>query len=119
MFCYDGVCGGRLPELARSSLVIVVLRKLPSREPTSSRSTISGVASREAVYTVRCEDAVYVLHAFQKKSKKGYECHRRSDVAILGHQRCAKSANGLDRDVSEFDDDARQGADNLDVIAAR
>ncbi len=71
MFCYDGVCGGRLPELARSSLVIVVLRKLPSREPTSCTSTISGVASREAVYTVRCEDAVYVLHAFQKKSKKG------------------------------------------------
>ena len=24
-----------------------------------------------AVYTVRFEDAIYVLHAFQKKSKKG------------------------------------------------
>jgi phage-related protein len=26
-----------------------------------------------AVYTVRFEDAIYVLHAFQKKSKKGIE----------------------------------------------
>jgi phage-related protein len=29
-----------------------------------------------AVYTVRFEDAVYVLHAFQKKSKKGIETPR-------------------------------------------
>lgn len=29
-----------------------------------------------AVYTVRFEDAVYVLHAFQKKSRKGVETPR-------------------------------------------
>ena len=31
-----------------------------------------------AVYTVRLEDAVYVLHAFQKKSKKGIETDRQT-----------------------------------------
>jgi phage-related protein len=30
-----------------------------------------------AVYTVRISDAVYVLHAFQKRSKKGIETPRR------------------------------------------
>ena len=29
------------------------------------------VATYRAVYTVQFEDAIYVLHAFQKKSKKG------------------------------------------------
>ncbi len=29
------------------------------------------VAAYRAVYTVRFKDAIYVLHAFQKKSKKG------------------------------------------------
>jgi phage-related protein len=29
------------------------------------------VATYRAVYTVRLADAIYVLHAFQKKSKKG------------------------------------------------
>lgn len=40
------------------------------------RSVLEIVASHEgdtyrAVYTVRFQDAIYVLHAFQKKSKKG------------------------------------------------
>ena len=30
-----------------------------------------------AVYTVRFEDAIYVLHAFQKKSKKGISTPKR------------------------------------------
>jgi phage-related protein len=34
------------------------------------RESHEGNAYR-AVYTVRCADAIYVLHAFQKKSKKG------------------------------------------------
>ncbi len=35
-----------------------------------------------AVYTVKFEDAVYVLHAFQKKSKKGCETPR-PDIALI------------------------------------
>ncbi len=40
------------------------------------RSVLEIVASDEAgtyraVYTVRFQDAIYVLHAFQKKSKRG------------------------------------------------
>ena len=38
-----------------------------------------------AVYTVRYSDSVYVLHAFQKKSKTGRETPRR-DVELI-HQR--------------------------------
>ena len=34
------------------------------------RESLDGNAYR-AVYTVRYADAIYVLHAFQKKSKKG------------------------------------------------
>ncbi len=35
-----------------------------------------------AIYTVRFERAVYVLHAFQKKSPRGIET-RQSDVALV------------------------------------
>lgn len=35
-----------------------------------------------AVYTVRFADVIYVLHAFQKKSKKGIETPR-SDVDLI------------------------------------
>ena len=35
-----------------------------------------------AVYTIRFERAVYVLHAFQKKSPRGLET-RQSDVALV------------------------------------
>ena len=35
-----------------------------------------------AIYTVRFEQAVYVLHAFQKKSPRGIET-RQSDVALV------------------------------------
>jgi phage-related protein len=42
----------------------------------SGRSVLEIVApyagdSYRAIYTVRFEDAIYVLHAFQKKSKRG------------------------------------------------
>lgn len=40
-----------------------------------------------AVYTVRFEDAVYVLHAFQKKSKKGIATPRK-DIELI-HKRLA------------------------------
>jgi phage-related protein len=35
-----------------------------------------------AVYTVRFADAVYVLHAFQKKSKKGIQTPK-SDIDLI------------------------------------
>jgi phage-related protein len=35
-----------------------------------------------AVYTVRFEDAIYVLHAFQKKSKTGRETPK-ADMAVI------------------------------------
>ena len=37
------------------------------------------------VYTVRFEDAIYVLHAFQKKSPRGIKTSR-SDVALVGER---------------------------------
>jgi phage-related protein len=38
--------------------------------------------SYRAVYTVRLSDAVYVLHVFQKKSKRGIETPR-SDINLI------------------------------------
>ena len=38
--------------------------------------------SFRAVYTVRFADVVYVLHAFQKKSKKGIETPKR-DIDLI------------------------------------
>jgi phage-related protein len=43
-----------------------------------------------AVYTVRFQDRVYVLHAFQKKSKKGIATPQ-PDIALL-KQRLARAA---------------------------
>jgi phage-related protein len=40
-----------------------------------------------AVYTVRFEDAVYVLHAFQKKSKSGIATPKK-EIDLI-HQRLA------------------------------
>lgn len=42
-------------------------------------------SSYRAVYTVRFREAVYVLHVFQKKSKKGIETSR-SDVNLIGER---------------------------------
>ena len=43
-----------------------------------------------AVYTVRFQDRVYVLHAFQKKSRKGIATPQ-PDIALL-KQRLARAA---------------------------
>jgi phage-related protein len=45
------------------------------------RDSYEGNAYR-AIYTVRYADAVYVLHAFQKKSKKGSRIAR-PDTALI------------------------------------
>src|SRR5262249_49193534 len=45
------------------------------------RESYEGSAYR-AVYTVRYADAIYVLHAFQKKFKKGIETPKR-DVDLI------------------------------------
>jgi phage-related protein len=46
-------------------------RSKASAEEQWSRSGKATTAAPCAIYTVRYADAVYVLHAFQKKSKKG------------------------------------------------
>jgi len=43
-----------------------------------------------AVYTVRFESAVYVLHAFQKKSPKGIKTAQRDVDLIAGRLRMAQ-----------------------------
>ena len=40
------------------------------------------MATYRAVYTVRFEQAVYVLHAFQKKSRKGIKTPQ-SDIELI------------------------------------
>ena len=46
------------------------------------RESYDGNAYR-AVYTVRYADAVYVLHAFQKKSKKGIATSK-AEIDLIG-----------------------------------
>ncbi len=55
---------------------MVHVETLPDNEGFGGRSVLEIVApcagdTYRAVYTVRFEDAIYVLHAFQKKSKRG------------------------------------------------
>src|SRR5271157_1596544 len=56
--------GGRHPKMAKT------LRGFGGGTVIEVGESHEGNAYR-AIYTVRYEDAVYVLHAFQKKSKKG------------------------------------------------
>ena len=42
-----------------------------------------------AVYTVRFQEAIYVLHAFQKKSKKGIATPKK-DIDLI-HRRLAEA----------------------------
>ena len=42
-----------------------------------------------AVYTVRFQEAIYVLHAFQKKSKKGVATPKK-DIDLI-HRRLAEA----------------------------
>ena len=44
-----------------------------------------------AVYTVRFEDAVYVLHVFQKKSRRGAETPKADIDLVKGRLRDAKA----------------------------
>lgn len=54
------------------------------------RSILEIIADHEgdtwrAVYTVRFEEAVYVLHAFQKKAKKGIATPKK-DIDLIHHR---------------------------------
>jgi phage-related protein len=46
--------------------------------------------ARHGVYTVRLKKAVYVLHAFQQKSKQGIEMPRRDSELIRERLKRAK-----------------------------
>jgi phage-related protein len=74
----------------------------PSAKPLKGfgRGTIELVGEFEgdayrAVYTVRFMEAVYVLHAFQKKSKRGSETPRREIETI------AERLKGAEMDYAE------------------
>ena len=51
------------------------------------------------MYTVRFADAVYVLHAFQKRSKKGIETPKREMDVVRSRLRMAQESRqaGADR----------------------
>jgi phage-related protein len=65
-----GQVGERHPTMAKT------LKGFGGGNVIEIRESCDGNAYR-AVYTVRYTDAVYVLHAFQKKSKKGKETPKR------------------------------------------
>lgn len=50
-----------------------------------------------AAYTVRFQDAVYVLHAFQKKSKRGIATPRQEIEMIRQRLRAAEAHHGSTR----------------------
>lgn len=47
--------------------------------------------SYRAVYTVRFEDAIYILHAFQKKAKRGIRTPQKDLELIKQRLRAAES----------------------------
>lgn len=49
-----------------------------------------------AVYTVRFHDAIYVLHAFQKKSKKGIATPQR-DIELIKQRLAAAERDYRER----------------------
>ncbi len=49
-----------------------------------------------AVYTVRFQDAIYVLHAFQKKSKKGVATPQR-DIELIRKRLAAAEQDYTER----------------------
>ena len=67
--------GERHPTMAKT------LKGFGGANVVEIRESYDGNAYR-AVYTVRYADAVYVLHAFQKKSKKGKETPKR-DIDLI------------------------------------
>ena len=56
------------------------------------------------VYTVRFADAVYVLHAFQKRSKKGAETPRREMDVVRSRLRLARDSARLSAKRHEGED---------------
>ncbi len=52
------------------------------------------VATYRAIYTVRLQDAIYVLHAFQKKSKKGIATPKQEIELIRQRLAAAERASG-------------------------
>lgn len=65
------------------------------------RSVLEIVASHtgdtyRAVYTVRFRDAIYVLHAFQKKSKRGKTTPRK-EMRLIGERLAAAEQNHKER----------------------
>ena len=90
--------------------------KLSVAVSTSARSRSRGIEAQEswrslkihdgdtyrAVYTVRFEEVVYVLHSFQKKSKKGIATPKRDleivesrlKLAAQHHEERAKGRKG-------------------------
>lgn len=53
------------------------------------------------VYTVRFADAVYVLHAFQKRSKRGIETPKREVDVVRARLRMARDSRGVEADRKE------------------
>ncbi len=47
-----------------------------------------------AVYTVKCKGMIYVLHAFQKKSKKGIETPKHEIDKIKARLKIAQEIHG-------------------------
>lgn len=53
------------------------------------------------VYTVRFADAVYVLHAFQKRAKKGIETPKREIDVVRARLRMARDSRQAEADRKE------------------
>lgn len=56
------------------------------------------------VYTVRFADAVYVLHAFQKRSKKGIKTPKREMDVVRSRLRMAQEMRQAEADLEEGED---------------
>ena len=56
------------------------------------------------VYTVRFADAVYVLHAFQKRSKKGIKTPKREMDVVRSRLRMAQESRQTEADLREGKD---------------
>jgi len=56
------------------------------------------------VYTVRFADAVYVLHAFQKRSKRGIKTPKREMDVVRSRLRMAQEMRQTEADLEEGED---------------
>ena len=62
-----------------------------------------------AIYTVRFADAIYVLHAFQKKSKRGIATPRR-EIGLI-HQRLAAAERGYREGGTDHEEETKNQSD--------